>query len=226
MSELTDREEDEALAAEYVLGLLEPEEVRAFEARLPLDPPFRAQVARWSEDLAALLQALPEAAPPPGAEAAILRRLFPESAQPWWRRLGLLPALAGGLAAALIVLWTTDLGLLRPEAPELAATLAAEDGSLVVAAAWDAESRVLTVERTAGGLAEGRSQELWLIAGEAAPVSLGLVPEAGEGAIEVPEALAALMPGGTLAITDEPPGGSPTGGPTGALLAAAPLAAL
>jgi anti-sigma-K factor RskA len=41
---------------------------------------------------------------------------------------------------------------------------------------------------------------------------------------EVPAAIAALMRGGILAVSDEPEGGSPTGAPTGDILATAPFA--
>jgi len=41
--------------------------------------------------------------------------------------------------------------------------------------------------------------------------------------IQVPAALAPLVAGGTLAITDEPLGGSPTGVATGAILAVGPV---
>ena len=40
------------------------------------------------------------------------------------------------------------------------------------------------------------------------------------------KAVAARLAGGTLAVSDEPPGGSPTGAPTGEVLAAAPLVEL
>ena len=48
-----DWEEDNGLAAEYVLGLLTPEEHRLAEERMGLDPDFRALVARWQAGCAA-----------------------------------------------------------------------------------------------------------------------------------------------------------------------------
>jgi anti-sigma-K factor RskA len=225
MSRWTEEEEDDhAVAAEYVLGLLTGEEERAFEARMEVDPPFRALVAVWTEDLARLADRVPEVAPPPRVEAALRRRLFPEEGQGWLRRLGLLPALAGGLVAALLVLWTTDLGLLRPQAePGYAASIEAQDGSIVIAARYDPATGRLALQRLAGAATPGRSHELWLIAGDSAPVSLGVMPEEEEGVVMVDEALRAGMAGGLLAITDEPPGGSPTGAPSGPPIAAGPL---
>ncbi|MEL6126646.1 MAG: anti-sigma factor [Pseudomonadota bacterium] len=52
-----------------------------------------------------------------------------------------------------------------------------------------------------------------------AQVSLGVLPEEPDARISVAVALRPLLPGGTLAISDEPPGGSPTGAPTGEVLA-------
>ncbi len=43
---IPDEADDIALAAEYVLGLLGDEELRAFEARLAAEPSLRARVAR------------------------------------------------------------------------------------------------------------------------------------------------------------------------------------
>jgi anti-sigma-K factor RskA len=66
--------------------------------------------------------------------------------------------------------------------------------------------------------------ELWLIEGDAAPVSLGVLPEAPQARVPLDRALAArIAAGALLAISDEPEGGSPTGAPTGAVLAAGPV---
>jgi len=223
-----EREDDTAVAAEYVLGLLEPAELAAFESRLEIDPDFRALVALWTEDLAALALAIPETVPPARIEAALMRRLFPEQAQPFWRRLGILPAILGGLAAALIVLWTTNAGLIgpQPEGPAYAATVAAEDGSLVVAARFDPASGLLEVDRTAGAAPRGRVLELWLIADGAQPVSLGVLPDGAEARIEVPEGQRGAFVNAVLAITDEPPGGAPGGIPSGTILASGAVTTL
>lgn len=63
------------------------------------------------------------------------------------------------------------------------------------------------------------SLELWLIT-DAGPVSLGLLPTAGEGQLKLPPGV-----GGerlTLAVSLEPVGGSPTGKPTGPVLTSGP----
>lgn len=226
--------EDDALAAEYVLGLLEPAEQRAFEGRLSADPRLRASVARWSEDLATLLDVAP-VAPPSGAEAALMRRLFPEERQSsprsWFRRIPLVPAILGGLAAALLVAWLALPGVFQrgPAGPDFAATVSAEDGSLVVLASLQAEDDAVAVELQAGAAPPGRVLELWLLpdGGQGAPESLGVLPEgAAVARLPVREDLRDDMPDGVLAISDEPPGGSPEATPTGSVLATGAIATL
>lgn len=211
------------LAGEYALGVLAPEAMRAIAARLAGDPLLRGEVARWQNDLSALADSVPEAAPPPGALGRIEARLFPEARQSLWRRLGILPALTGALVAAVLLLLVTNLGLLQGEAP-VAARIAAADGSLVIAALWEADAGRLVLTPEAGAAPPGRVLELWLIAGDAAPVSLGLLSDAGATEITPAPAHAALMPGAVLAVSEEPPGGSPTGAPTGAVMATGQMA--
>ncbi|QDC08966.1 hypothetical protein FHY55_06785 [Oceanicola sp. D3] len=226
MSETATYDEDDiALAGEYVLRLLVAEEVAAFEARLAAEPALRDLVTEWQEGLATLADEVAETPPAalwPRIEAAAYGEATPGRAgiSPWrW--------LTGGLVAALIAValfFAVPPGPVAP--PTHQAQISAEDGSLVVQAALSAEGELHLI-REAGTARPGRALELWLIAeGAPAPVSLGVLPEAEDVRIEVPEALRAAFTGGTLAISDEPPGGSPTGAPTGDVLAAAQVQAL
>lgn len=63
------------------------------------------------------------------------------------------------------------------------------------------------------------SLELWLIT-DAGPVSLGLLPTAGEGKLKLPPGITGTQL--TLAVSLEPVGGSPTGQPTGPVLTSGP----
>ena len=69
----------------------------------------------------------------------------------------------------------------------------------------------------------GRATELWAIPPDGAPVSLGVLPEAENWIVNLPPELAGLETELTLALSDEPEGGSPTGAPTGEVLAATQL---
>lgn len=225
-----DRDGDIALAAEYALGLLAPVEAKAFEARLAVEPELRDEYARWAADFAALTDAVPEVTPPASVRAGIDAQLFPTEARPtFWQQLGLIPALLGGLAAVALLFAVVNIGLLTtPDAtgPDLRAEIAAEDASLFVLATFDPAAGTLRVERMAGSAREGRALELWLIAGEAAPVSLGVLPEDQISELVLSQDVIAALDGGLLAISDEPPGGSPTGAPTGDVLAAGEVVTL
>jgi anti-sigma-K factor RskA len=106
--------------------------------------------------------------------------------------------------------------------PLLTAEMAATDRSMVIQARL--EDGALSLTRIAGEAPAGRVLELWLIAADGVPVSLGVLPETAEARLAVPALLQeALVPGVTLAITDEPPGGAPGGVPTGTVLAAGPI---
>lgn len=227
-----DKEEEVALTAEYVLGLLTPEEIAAYEEVLGIDPDLRAEYAFQADRMVALTDDIAPVTPPPHVLARIKATLFHESAgedrmaargRSWLQRLGLLPAMAVGLVAALGVLWIVT--TIVPPAdgpvpgPSYVAQIAAADESLVVQARYDAAAGNLVVDRAVGAARDGRALELWLIAGDNPPVSLGLLPEGRTGTVPVSPELALSLAGGTLAISDEPPGGSPTGAPTGDVLA-------
>ena len=79
----------------------------------------------------------------------------------------------------------------------------------------------LTITRVSGpAAAPDRSHELWIIAGDNPPVSLGVLPD-DQGVISLPGA----GPGEVLAITEEQAGGSPDGKPHGPIVAAGTLSA-
>ncbi len=223
-----DRDGDVAVAAEYVLGLLEPAELRAFEARLAVDPELRRLVAQWSEEFVTFADGVAPVAPPARVEAALMAGLFPEQRRSWLGRLGWLPLVLGGALAALLALWVAVPGLLTgpAEEPAFVAEVAAEDRSLVVAASFTPGTGALTVEREAGAAPPGRVLELWIIPEGGAPVSLGVLPEAETAEVDLPEPFREGLPAGLLAISEEPPGGAPEGVPTGTILATGPITAL
>lgn len=225
MSDRSDMPEDDdaALAAEYVLGLLDEAEREAFERRLPDEPQLRAIVTAWEADFAKMAEALPEVAPPAAVKARLMAAL--DGQRPARRRrLGWI-ALPGVAALALLAFLILAPVLRVPAFdPTLQATLATEDGSLRIEAGFSPDGSLFRVVRDAGSAAPGRDLELWVIGPEAgAPVSLGVIPSVDETIFEVPAEIAALIRGGILAVSDEPEGGSPTGAPTGDILATAPF---
>lgn len=231
MTDEFDRDEERALTAEHVLGLLTEDETAAYEEVLGVDPDLRAEYAFWADRMVALTDDIAPVTPPPHVLARIKETLFHEpagagakaSARSWLQRMGLLPAMAGGLVAALVVLWVFTT-VMPPSGgdvstPTYVAQIASADESIVVQASYDAAAGNLTLDRSAGQARDGRALELWLIAGDNPPVSLGVLPQDQVATLPVSAELAMQLAGGTLAISDEPAGGSTTGAPTGDVLA-------
>ena len=233
----------EAQAMDHALGAGNRAERKAAELRLLSDPAFRAAVERWQALLSPLDDATPAEAPPPAvwqaiaAEVAPVVRAAPAAAPPagfWnnlalWRVLGLGGTALAALAAALLVLPAAP-----PPAPpaanagpSLVATLADSEGRPLLAAAFDAASgevRFAPVAAPEGGA--GKVPELWVIEGKNPPRSLGVIDISAGSAHAIPRArLAGLKPGAVLAISIEPAGGSPTGAPTGPVIATGALSA-
>ena len=224
-TDLPDRDDDSLLAAEYVLRLLEPDEERAFEARLAHEPDLIDEVSAWTTRLSGMDTEFAEQPARAAVKAELLERLFgaPERAVPLWQRLGLWQGLsfASLLLAGFFAWQVIQLGPLRApdRGPLYVSEIAAEDQSLRVLAVYDSAAGELQINRTAGQAAAGRALELWAIAEGDAPVSLGVLPDTQTAGIPLPEEFHATVASLTLAISDEPPGGSPTGQPTGAVLA-------
>lgn len=216
-------EDDITLAGEYVLGTLEGPGRSAFARRLPQEPALALEVARWEARLDPLADEVRPLAPPAAVWRGVEARLFGPPARPetgLWRWF----AGASGLATALLaaVLW---LGQPMPPAPGplWISDMVSADGAVRLAALYDERSGEMRVSVGGTAPAEGRDFELWLIAGAGAPISLGVMPREGQAAMPIPDDLRPLVAQATLAITDEPLGGSPQGVATGPLVAAAPL---
>jgi anti-sigma-K factor RskA len=218
--------EDSAEAAEYALGLLGASERTAFEARLARSATLRAEVRDWQARFAAMaLDEVEAVAPPAALKERVETALFRDARPAGGRVRQWLAGLGAAAAVAVVVL------LLIPDAPQSPSgpVYTAEvtgDAGLTLAAAYDAGAGVLTLARQSGGAAPGRALELWLIAGDNPPVSLGVLPGTPEVTLAVAPDLAAALARGLLAVSDEPEGGSPTGQPTGAVLATGPLTLL
>jgi anti-sigma-K factor RskA len=83
----------------------------------------------------------------------------------------------------------------------------------------DPQTRTMVVRRVSATAEPGRSYELWLIAGQAAPKSLGVVGADEFTQRPLPGSFdAATLRNATYAVSLEPSGGSPSGAPTGPVL--------
>jgi anti-sigma-K factor RskA len=75
---MTQEEDIDGLAGEYVLGCLDAAERADVEARRPLEGSLKAAIEAWERRLAPLLEAAPEVAPPPGLFDKVLARIADE----------------------------------------------------------------------------------------------------------------------------------------------------
>jgi anti-sigma-K factor RskA len=221
-------DDDNVLAAEYALGVMQGAERDAFAARLAAEPALAAKLREWDEHFVQFSDGIAPVAPPPALQTNLQTRLFgkAETAPSFWNRLNLWRSLAFASLAGLLALSTynAQMTVEPPEAgPALVAQVAGEANAVTLAAYYDEAKGELRLNRVAGNAASGRSFELWLIAGQDAPVSLGVLPADNTTRVIVPEALRAKFKDGVLAISDEPLGGSSTGAPTGAVLATGKL---
>lgn len=223
--------DDEAyLAAEYVLGVLDARaRARAIE-RIASDPAFRAEVESWEQRLSPMLSEATPTPPPPDLWNRIERSItgeakivpFPVRVR-LWDRVGVWRlATAASVAAAAVLAFVA----VRPAPPPpptppvLTATLASSDGKSLYVATIDRSRGGMTVVPTGAVQSGGRTPELWIIPVGGKPLPVGLL--SGQAAMSVRTSstvLSVAITKATLAVSLEPPGGSPTGAPTGPVIA-------
>ena len=173
----------------------------------------------------------PPAPPPPEPWRAEVVRLRapppPRRVWPWQAATVVSLALAAGVAALVLM---PSLAL-RVHLPELAARFSPQVAALMPAdshtAGFLAEARpdgtVVLTALAPVEIPSGKALELWILPpGATAPKSLGVLPASGRSVT-----LAAMPASGTaLLVSLEPPGGSPTGAPTGPVVYAGKLGQL
>jgi anti-sigma-K factor RskA len=101
------------------------------------------------------------------------------------------------------------------------------DKQMKLVASWDPNARQLILA-IPGELTgdSSHSHQLWLIPGDGKPRSLGVMGNRKQTHLRLERVLADLMrQGATIAISVEPRGGSPTGQPTGPVVASGTLQA-
>ncbi len=212
----------DALAAQYVAGTLRGPARRRFEALLPSHPALQHAVREWQDRLMPLTGALQPQAPSPAVWRAIEQRLWPAAAvQPWWQRLGLWRALSGAAVAAVVglaVLVATPPPAQAPVVVVLQSTGSQPGLAGSVVASFSGDGRAVVARPLMPvALQADRVLELWWARAEGAPKSLGLIKADGTTVLSRGQLPGGLRQSGIdhLAVSIEPPGGSPTGQPTG-----------
>jgi anti-sigma-K factor RskA len=222
---------DDLLAAEYVLGVLAADERQIASRRIDTETAFARLVDAWEVHLSPIAVAYAAVEPPASVKVAIDRRLFastpPPSTEPragLWSSLGFWRSLAAAAIAALAVY--VALPFVNPPAPQprLVASLAADNSSVKYLAVYDAARHEVGLSLVSGERGAGKDFELWMIEGKNAPVSMGVIPAGQTARMAVsPAVQQKLAQGAVLAVSLEPTGGSPTGQPTGPVVAAGDL---
>jgi anti-sigma-K factor RskA len=226
-----DRGSEDMLAAEYVVGALAAEERRAAAERIERDPVFARLVDQWEVRLSPLASAYADAEPPASAKAAIDRRLFEgagvASGRPrFWSNINFWRALAAAAILSHALSVAVPYFLPSGEAPpaQLVASLAADGSDVRYLALYDPQRHQVGLSHVSGERGAGKDFELWMIEGDKAPVSMGVIPAGASVHVGVDEQTQArLEKGAVLAVSLEPSGGSPTGQPTGPVVAAGDL---
>ncbi|MFC0341397.1 anti-sigma factor [Paracoccus niistensis] len=210
----------------FVLGLLDERIEAELEAALADDPAWTAAVARARDRLLPLDMTAAEL---PGA-ATLWDRIAPQLGHAELARPSA-PAPANdarpprrwlpvGIAAAAGVLAGALLGASWFSADPVVIAVLMDDTDNPTAVVEDfgaSDARIRFVRSVA--VPEGRQMQVWTLpSAETGPVSLGLLMDA-TGADLDPPRLPAPANGQLYEITLEPLGGSPTGRPTGAILA-------
>lgn len=218
-------EDSQSLAAEYVLGVLSAPQRRDAEQRLAHDATFAAEVAFWEQRLGGLAGEVRPITPPARVWSGIEAALMPQRLRSnlwnslvFWRWSALASATLA--AASLAVVYVVAVSLDR--APLVARLDAGGQAGFI--AAIDQGGGSITIVPASLTNADQRTLELWLIAPGDRPRSLGLIQPGRPVRIGIPADLAGRMKAdAALAVSVEPPGGSPTGLPTGPVVASGKL---
>lgn len=219
--------DDELLAAELALGVLEGAERTAAKRRAERDHGFARLVDEWEQRLAPWAAEIAAVTPPPQLWDQISSDL-PEASGPglwqsltFWRGVSFAAgALAAACLAALIYL-----GSLAQQQP-LVATIEG-GGHRHFVATVDSGRGTVAIVPAAFSSDATRVPELWLIPPDGRPRAVGLLRADQTVVLTLPPDLAALTKSNAvLAVSLEPPGGSTTGLPTGPVIATGKLTSL
>ncbi|WP_420393418.1 anti-sigma factor [Acuticoccus sp.] len=222
-------------AGAYALALDDGSERARFEAALLDDPELAEAVWMWEERLRPLGEAVPRRRVPARVWRGVESRLFGDElsarrrerrAVSFWRSFAMLfvgLSLAGLAAIAVLVARPDLLGLdgARRAGGEWIAPIVRLDGTIAL---LKVEPDGTLVVEPFPVLGPDEDAQIWLVPTSGDPVSLGVVTEDGRTRASVPRAaVERLDPSAEVVVTAEPPGGSPTGGPTGRRLGSGSL---
>ena len=222
---MSETEDIDMVAAEYALGTLPADERAAVAQRARTDASLAAAIAAWEQRLSPLAETVSPREVPAGVWERIEARIAGTGSNvvSLQRRLSRwrAGALAASAMAASLAVFVGVREFSKPAQDKmLVAVLQKDAQSPAFLVSVDLDKRQLTIRPVAAKPEPGKSYELWLVHDDLkTPRSLGIV---GDKPVTVGPTLASYAPevieDGTLAISLEPQGGSPTGLPTGPVL--------
>jgi anti-sigma-K factor RskA len=218
------RDEKLADAGEYVIGALDGAERLAFEARIATDAELAAMVSRLRDQMQALDDTAIGEELNPRVWSAIEARLGQQDSARVTHPASRAPRPWMAVAASVVIaagLGFTAGTLSQPEAQPVVIAVLVDEGSTVPGAIVEAfsDNSVRIVPLEAFEVPDGRILQVWTLpSAEMGPVSLGTFDNPRN--IRLPAiSLPTPQPGQLYEITLEPAPGSPTGRPTGPILA-------
>ena len=211
------------LASEYVLGTLRGGARRRFEDYMRRDAVLHKEVETWQAHLLPLADRLSPVDPHARVWKKIEARLDGERSTSvaskkvslweslsFWRSVGL------GASVVAVALLATMLTLKPVELSPILTAVLAEDNNVARVFVEQSKPGLLMVKMvTPWKTMNGMALELWVVPKDGAPRSLGLINDTGETRLVFTGMDEKLSGGLVFALSKEPPGGSPTGQPTG-----------
>lgn len=219
---LSDPDEREMAAGEYVLGTLDRTQRAEFEALLAVSFELQQSVDAWRERLQLLNQQLEPVTPPKrlwdgisstlGLGIGLMQRLG------FWRGFSGL-ATAAALVLAVFAMAPRDSAMM-PGEYVFVINQASGQTAWILNATLDGKMMVQTV--APDPMPSGKAGELWMME-NGTPVSLGMLPHQGEATMQLPAKMLTLMKTADFAVSMEPSAGAPGGKPTGPVIDAGKL---
>lgn len=230
--------------AEYVLGVLDADARAGVEREIAESAQAQAAVALWQRHLLPLSEDIAPVAPAAYVWARISAELgfgasvlaqrpaptntTPEQRAGWWDNLRLWRWVGVGASvvavASMVTLFVTTPHVVAPPAVAagyMVSSIQQDNGVAGWTATMDLQhAQMVVVPANPAALASGKAPELWLIPPGEKPISLGVIHREQPTTVNLsPDLLAKLGAKDLLAVSVEPPGGSPTGQPTGPVIA-------
>lgn len=236
---MSDRDDIDRLAAEYVLGTLDHDERVEVSRRSETEPELRTAIADWEQRFAPLLSSVDERQPSTellsgimakidasgghadaGLSADVIALKAARDAQTrranLWRKAAL-SATAAAAALLLVVTYQFAASGLWRQDETFVAVFNPMDREPAFVLSVDFETREVTVRRVGAEPIDNGSYQLWIVSKPTlpAPRSMGLLSEGADPTrARLPDFDESVLRRATFGISREPPGGSPTGQPS------------